>query len=45
MLEFTGIGSQAIQMFTALDREFPPGPPDVPRVVEVAGEYGVKFHI
>lgn len=45
MLEVTGTGSKAIQMFTALDREIPPGPPDVPRVVEVAGEYGVKFHI
>ena len=45
MLEVTGMGSKAIQMFTALDREVPPGPPDVPKVVRVAGEYGVKFHI
>jgi Mannose-6-phosphate isomerase len=45
MLEFTGFGSKAIQMFTALDREIPPGPPDVPKVVEVAGEYGVRFYI
>src|SRR5215218_4881186 len=41
MLEITGTGSQAIRMFTALDREIAPGPPDVPKVVEVAGEYGV----
>ena len=45
MLEITGTGSQAIRMFTALDREIPPGPPDVPKVVAVAGEYGVKFQI
>jgi quercetin dioxygenase-like cupin family protein len=45
MLEVTGMGSQAITMFTALDREIPPGPPDVPKVVQVAGEYGVRFHV
>jgi len=45
MLEVTGRGSKAVQMFSALDREIPPGPPDVPRVIQVAGEYGVKFHI
>ncbi len=45
MLEVTAMGSRAIQMFTALDREVPPGPVDVPKVVQVAGEYGVKFHI
>jgi len=45
MLEVTGRGSKAVQMFAALDRETPPGPPDVPKVIRVAGEYGVKFHI
>lgn len=45
MLEVTGRGSKAVQMFSALDREIPPGPPDVPKVIQVAGEYGVKFHI
>lgn len=45
MLEITGAGSRAIQMFSALDREIPPGPPDVAKVVQVAGEYGVTFHI
>lgn len=45
MLEVTGVGSKAIQMFSALDRDIPPGPPDVPKVVRVAGEYGVTFHI
>lgn len=45
MLEVTGRGSNAVQLFSALDREIAPGPLDVPRVVQVAGEYGVKFHI
>lgn len=45
MLEITGTGSKAVQMFTALDREVPPGAPDVPKVVEVAGEFGVRFHL
>lgn len=45
MLEITGRGGKAIQMFSALDREISPGPPDVERVVRVAGEFGVTFHI
>ncbi len=44
MLEITGRRSKAIQMFTALDREVPPGPLDVAKVIQVAGEYGAKFH-
>lgn len=45
MLEITGARSNAIQTFTALDREIPPGPLDVPKVIQVLGEYGVKVHI
>lgn len=45
MLEITGAGSKAIRMFSALDREIPPGPPDVPKVVEVAARYDVAFHL
>ncbi|WP_207885581.1 cupin domain-containing protein [Pseudomonas sp. 30_B] len=45
MIEITGAGSQAIEMFRALDREVPPGPVDVPKTVQVAGEYGVVFHL
>ena len=45
MLEMTGAGSQAIEMFTALDQKIPPGPPDIPRVVEVLGNHGVTTHI
>lgn len=44
MLEVTGTGSKAVQMFSALDREIPPGPPDVPKVVQVAGKYGLAVH-
>lgn len=44
MLEITGAESKAIHMFSALDREIPPGPPDVPKIVQVASEYGVTFH-
>lgn len=42
MLEITGRRSNAVQMFTALDREIPPGPPDVTKVIQVPGEHGVK---
>ncbi|MBB1201741.1 cupin domain-containing protein [Enterobacteriaceae bacterium 89] len=45
MLEITGKGSKAVGIFTALDREIPPGPPDVEQIVRVAGEYGVTFHL
>lgn len=44
MLEVTGAGSRAIAMFRALDREVPPGPVDVEKTVQVAGEYGLVFH-
>jgi quercetin dioxygenase-like cupin family protein len=45
MLEITGGRSNAVQMFTALDREVPPGPPDIPKAIQVLGEYGVKVQI
>jgi len=45
MLELTGGRSKAISMFTALDREVPPGPLDVAKVIRVAGEYDAKLHI
>jgi hypothetical protein len=31
-------------MFTALNREIPPGPPHVARVIQMLGEHGVKVH-
>lgn len=45
MLEITGRDSGAIGMFTALDREIPPGPPDIPKLVEVARQHGTTFHL
>ena len=45
MLEITGRRSNAVPMFTAVDREIPPGPPDVAKVIQVLGEHGVKVHI
>lgn len=45
MLEITGRRSNAVAMFTALDREIPPGPPDVAKVIQVLGEHGVRVHV
>jgi quercetin dioxygenase-like cupin family protein len=41
MLELTGQGGFATQMFTAISKEIPPGPPDIPKVLEVVQQYGV----
>lgn len=42
LLEITGQRSQAAAMFTAVDHEIPPGPPDVQKVIRVLGEHGVE---
>ena len=44
MLEITGKRSNAVQMFTALSHKIPPGPPDIPKVIQVLSEYGVTVH-
>jgi quercetin dioxygenase-like cupin family protein len=44
MLEVTGKESKAVQMFSALARELPPGPPDGSKVAEVGGKYGLAIH-
>ncbi len=41
MLELTGQGGFATQMFTAISREIPQGPPDIPKVLEVLKQNGV----
>lgn len=41
MLEMTGAGSRASQMFTNVDRETEPGPPDIPKLVALLKENGV----
>ena len=42
MLEITGPGALAAQMFTAIDKEIPPGPPDVPKLLDVLKRNGVN---
>lgn len=42
VLEITGKGSRAIEMFTALDREIPPGSNDIAKTQEVPEGTGVK---
>lgn len=41
MLELTGQGALAAQMFTAIDKEMPPGPPNIPKLLKVLGRNGV----
>jgi hypothetical protein len=33
----------AAKMFTEVDREIPPGPPDIPKIVEVLKRNGVTL--
>jgi len=41
MLEITGQNALATQMFTAVSNEIPPGPPDIPKVLEVLRRNGL----
>jgi quercetin dioxygenase-like cupin family protein len=41
MLEITGAGALAAQMFTAVDKEIPGGPPDIPKLLDVLKRNGV----
>jgi quercetin dioxygenase-like cupin family protein len=43
MLEITGSGALAAQLFTAIDDQIPVGPPDVPKLLDVARRNGVTF--
>lgn len=45
LLEVTGQGALAAQMFTAIDKEIPAGPPDVARLLEVLGRNGVAVEL
>ena len=42
MLEITGQGARAAQMFTAVNDEIPVGPPDVPKLLDVLLRNGVS---
>lgn len=41
MLEITGENARAAQMFAAVDQESPPGPPDIPKLLQVLEQNGV----
>ena len=41
LLEITGVGASAAKMFTAVNDEIPPGPPDIPKVLAVLARNGV----
>lgn len=43
MISVTGQSGLASQLFTSIDREIPPGPPDVEKLVVVAGQNGVTI--
>jgi quercetin dioxygenase-like cupin family protein len=45
MLELTGQGALAAQLFTALDKEIPVGPPDVAKLVGVLRQNGVTVPV
>lgn len=45
MLEITGAGALAAQMFTAIDKEIPPGPPDIPKLLDVLQRNGVAVAV
>jgi len=41
MLEITGENAGAAKMFTAVDQACPPGPPDIPKLLQVLEQNGV----
>lgn len=45
MFEITGKKSNAAAMFTAMDRQIPPGPLDIKKAVDVLAENGVTVHL
>lgn len=45
MFEITGKGSNAAAMFTAVDRQIPPGPLDLKKAIDVLAENGVTVHV
>lgn len=45
MLEITGAGALAAQMFTAVDNEIPTGPPDVAKLLDVLERNGVTVAV
>lgn len=45
ILEITGLGALAVQMFTAIDKKIPPGSPDIPKLLDVLKRNGVTVAV
>ena len=45
MISVTGARSRASHLFTNIDREVPPGPPDIPKLIAVARQNGVSVAV
>ena len=45
MLEVTGVGALAAQMFKAVDSAIPSGPPDIPKLLDVLQRNGVTVAV
>jgi hypothetical protein len=45
MLEFTGQGGLATQMFAAVSREISPGSPDIPQLLKILKQNGVTVAV
>jgi quercetin dioxygenase-like cupin family protein len=45
LLEIAGAGASATAMFRRLNRDIPPGPPDLPKVVGILREHGVAVAV
>ena len=43
MIEFSGAGGSATKMFTQVAQDFPPGPPDVPKLIGILQNHGVTI--
>ena len=41
-VEITGQGGSASKLFTNIDKEIPPGPPDIPKLIDVLKQCGVS---
>ena len=42
MTEISGPGGFALKMFTNIDKEISPGPPDIPKLIGILQQHGVS---
>jgi quercetin dioxygenase-like cupin family protein len=45
MISIAGANGRASQLFRDIDKEIPPGPPDIPKLIAVAQQNGVKVAV